>query len=155
MNESYDLYKELAAVLRTLSEHEIEYALCGGLAVAVHGYARFTEDIDLIILDSDLQRTKEAVKLLGFTIDAGRIPFPKQNLEFYRVTKIAGDQPLAIDFLPVKRDDELWSKRQRFEWEIGSLSVLSVRGIIEMKQKSERERDKNDIAELKQIHGIG
>ena len=45
-----DLIAELSAVIHKLHEKQIPYALCGGLAVALHGYVRTTQDIDLLIL---------------------------------------------------------------------------------------------------------
>lgn len=38
---------ELLKITHCFETNSIDYALCGGLAVAVHGYPRFTRDIDL------------------------------------------------------------------------------------------------------------
>ena len=70
-----DLYDELMGLIDVLAKHKIEYALCGGLAVVVHGHPRMTKDIDLLIRDEDLARVSEAIKEKGFTIPSGRIPF--------------------------------------------------------------------------------
>ena len=43
-----DLLDELRALLATLDEQGLEYALVGALALAVHGAPRATTDIDLI-----------------------------------------------------------------------------------------------------------
>ena len=42
-----DLLEELKNVLARLEQDGVPYALCGGLAMAVHGYPRATVDIDL------------------------------------------------------------------------------------------------------------
>jgi hypothetical protein len=34
------------AILRTLLEHHVDFVVIGGLAVAAHGYARATKDVD-------------------------------------------------------------------------------------------------------------
>ena len=44
-----DLRKELNQLVETLHQEEIPYALCGGMALAVHGHPRFTQDLDLLI----------------------------------------------------------------------------------------------------------
>ncbi len=44
-----DLFEEFSSLVVTLNQAEIRYALCGGMAMAVHGVPRATEDIDLLI----------------------------------------------------------------------------------------------------------
>ena len=70
-----DLTEELQAITRTLAERGIEYALCGGLAMAVHGLARATVDIDLLVREEDQQRALEAAADLGFVLPAGDMTF--------------------------------------------------------------------------------
>jgi hypothetical protein len=36
------------AILRTLIEHEVEFVVIGGLAVALHGFPRGTKDVDIV-----------------------------------------------------------------------------------------------------------
>jgi hypothetical protein len=38
---------ELLSILEALDAADTSYALCGGLALAVHGHPRFTKDIEL------------------------------------------------------------------------------------------------------------
>lgn len=47
-----DLVAELKAVAGALEAADVTWALCGGLAVAVHGAPRATADIDLLV-DAD------------------------------------------------------------------------------------------------------
>ena len=46
--------------LRLLNEHRVEYLLIGGYAVAVHGYPRATEDLDVWV-DLDAQNAQGLV----------------------------------------------------------------------------------------------
>ena len=46
----FDLYEEFKSIISALEQRGIDYAVCGGLAMAVHGLARATVDIDLLIL---------------------------------------------------------------------------------------------------------
>ena len=41
-----DLYDELMALVDTFAEEELDYAICGSLAVGFHSYRRFTQDIN-------------------------------------------------------------------------------------------------------------
>ena len=58
MNIQHELY----LVIDTLQRAGIDYALCGGLAVIVHGYPRLTRDIDLLIREEDLVRARSSLK---------------------------------------------------------------------------------------------
>ncbi|HJW94891.1 MAG TPA: hypothetical protein VJ901_14845 [Thermoanaerobaculia bacterium] len=64
-----NLERELDAVRNVLNERGIEYALCGGLAVGVHGFPRATVDIDLLIRPESEHSVYEAVGLLVSKID--------------------------------------------------------------------------------------
>jgi hypothetical protein len=56
------LYDELKALVAALNEEGVPYALCGGLAMAVHGFVRATEDIDLLVRPSDVERIVSRMK---------------------------------------------------------------------------------------------
>lgn len=51
-----DLQQELFTVLDALAATGIDHAVCGGFAVAIHGYPRLTRDIDVLIQEADLRR---------------------------------------------------------------------------------------------------
>jgi hypothetical protein len=48
-----DLIEELAAITRALDDAGIPYALCGGLAMAVHAHPRATIAIDILAKGED------------------------------------------------------------------------------------------------------
>jgi hypothetical protein len=151
MKSYINLLEELPAIFRALEKRQAQYALCGGLAVAIHGHSRATEDIDIIILKQKLDPVKDALRECGFIIDNGWIPLPSQGVEFYRMTKIIDTDWLVVDLLPVAEDSDLWKQRERFESEQGLVWVLSKEGLIEMKSKSQREKDKGDVNALRQL----
>jgi putative nucleotidyltransferase-like protein len=62
-----DLYEEFKSIVSALEEQGIDYAVCGGLAMAVHGLPRATVDIDLLILAEHLEKAKTVVRKLGYT----------------------------------------------------------------------------------------
>jgi hypothetical protein len=67
-----DVITTLGVVIDGLSTAGGAYALCGGLAVNLHGPVRATKDIDVLIPREELDRVRTAVQPLGFNIDAGR-----------------------------------------------------------------------------------
>ena len=53
------LKDELLKIIDCLDQAGVDYGLCGGLAVVVHGYPRLTKDIDLLIRSESLEIAKE------------------------------------------------------------------------------------------------
>ncbi len=62
------LLEELDALISALNENEIEYAVCGGLALAIHGFARATLDIDILIQPESLEKAYKIGAGKGFDI---------------------------------------------------------------------------------------
>lgn len=148
-----DIYEELLAVLDLLETHEVDYALCGGLAVALHGYPRFTKDIDLLVLPDEAERAADALEESGFLFRAGRVPFgvggPDER-EIFRISKIdeSGDV-LTLDFLIVNdRLREVWETRELFEWQGREIRVVSAKGLATMKRMAGRAQDLLDLKKL-------
>ena len=60
--------QSVESIVTALNAAKVRYRIVGGLAVAAHGYLRFTADVDLV-LDSDpgaLKRAIEALAALGY-----------------------------------------------------------------------------------------
>ena len=51
------LLDEFRSITEALNDAGIDYAICRGWAMAIHGLPRATIDIDLLILGEDLERT--------------------------------------------------------------------------------------------------
>src|ERR1700730_15321099 len=71
----FDLYEEFKSIVSALDEKGIDYAVCGGLAMAVHGLPRATVDIDLLILAESLEEVRGLAQTLGFNIEAFPMTF--------------------------------------------------------------------------------
>ena len=80
------LESELRELVQRFNEAKIEYALCGGMAVALHGYPRFTKDIDFLIPPESLDRAGEVAAATGILDESGQIPFPDSDV--YRILKL-------------------------------------------------------------------
>lgn len=57
-----------AEVIRALNKNKVKYAIAGGVAVVVHGFNRFTADLDLIVelSVSNLEKFFDTVHSLGY-----------------------------------------------------------------------------------------
>lgn len=149
-----DLFDELKRLNVRLDEEKIEYALCGGLAMAVYALARATLDIDLLIEASSLGKTRLAVQELGFTLSAMPMEFHGGKIHIHRVSKIESGtgETLVLDLLIVTPDiEQAWESRTRVEWEGGTLSVVSPEGLILLKSFRRSGQDQDDIAYLRSI----
>jgi hypothetical protein len=60
------LHGTLHRLTQRLNEEGIPYALLGGLALAEHGYPRLTEDIDLLLSPSGLERFRQRLVGRGY-----------------------------------------------------------------------------------------
>ena len=72
-----DIYSEFERLISALTERRNEYAVCGGLAMAIHGVPRTTIDIDVLINAESLEAVKEAAAELGYIIQASPMTFQK------------------------------------------------------------------------------
>lgn len=146
-----DIYDELRKLISLLDEHEIDYALCGGLAMAIHARPRSTIDIDMLILSKSLERVLPIALELGYNIRGKDLSFANGVIEIRRVSKIdpeSGD-PLSLDLLLVTPEIfPIWESRTTANWEGGKLSVVSRNGLISLKELRGSGQDQDDIKAL-------
>ena len=143
-------------LLRTvdaLNAAGIPYAICGGLAVVIHGYVRLTDDIDLLILPADVAKAKISLASVGFGF-ANPEPMVLRHGQaspqiIHRMLRIEGEDHLVLDL--VEADSSLqavWNGRREYDWEGRSIFVVSRQGLIHMKQMAGRPQDIADIHNL-------
>ncbi len=148
-----DLYEELKAVIAKLNEAQIDYALCGGMALAIHGIPRATVDIDILIQKESLEKVQIITRGLGYIIKAEPKTFAQGAIEVHRVSKVdpEGEDLLSMDFLFVTPEiEQIWENRQKVEWEEGKLWVVSREGLIRLKSLRGSGQDLDDIQKLKE-----
>lgn len=148
----FDLYEEFKSIVSALEEQGIDYAVCGGLAMAVHGLPRATVDIDLLILAESLEEAKAVVGSLGYTIEAQPMTFHKGAIEIRRLSKIdpSDGDLLMVDFLLVTPAVETaWNNRIKVASPKGSVFAVSREGLILLKSFRRSGQDLDDIDRLK------
>ncbi len=147
-----DLLNEFKKLLLKLKEEKIEFALCGGLAMAVYAFPRATMDIDIMIAPESLGKVKEIAGGLGFSFDTGLLKFKGEKIKIYRLCKIeaeSGDE-LLLDLLLVTPEiTDVWESRKDVLWEDGNISVVSPEGLIRLKSLRSSGQDEDDIKHLR------
>lgn len=146
------LIDELELLIDAFDQHHVPYALCGGLALAVHGHARATEDIDVLLPEESLPDAIRAAAGVGFSIETGWIRFNAESAKeqkLYRLLKPLCDHHLILDlFVVTSVMESVWEGRLDVSRAGRRLSVVSSDGLIHMKRQSGRQRDLSDIERL-------
>ena len=62
-----------------LSQAGIPYAVCGGVAVCLHGYQRNTVDLDLIVRNDDANRVRQLLGVAGLVWHAAAKEFRTES----------------------------------------------------------------------------
>jgi hypothetical protein len=144
-----DLYEELIAVTRALDASAVNYALCGGIAVGIHGAPRFTKDIDLLVPQEDVERAKGVAKACGFRAESLPMRFAATDTTMHRVIKLSGADLLMLDLLLVTEATRLaFDSRERLSFGSASAWVLGRQALIAMKIGAGRPQDLLDVARL-------
>jgi hypothetical protein len=155
-------------VFRALEEHRVRYLLVGGLAMNLHGVPRMTMDIDLVIaLDTDnLKGFIAAVSNLGLQpvlplalsdlLDpAQRDQWTKnRNMVAFALRPPEPEGP-TLDILLDPPIDMQKALSRAIYRDLGSTqaALASIEDMIQMKEKSGRLQDLDDIEHLRRLQG--
>jgi hypothetical protein len=156
-------------IFGALNDAQVQYVIVGGVAMNLLGYPRFTGDIDILLaLDpGNLKRMGALMATLGYE---RRVPvrveelgdeqnvlrlMKEKNLIAY--TFANPDAPLfSIDVI-VGESLHFATFQQRASvlkvWDI-LLPVVSVDDLIEMKRKTTRKKDADDVQNLLELKGL-
>jgi hypothetical protein len=130
---------------------KIDYALCGGIAMAVYDRPRATVDIDLLILGESLEALMAIATALDYKIRGLEMTFSNGAIERRRVSKIHSEtgNVLSLDLLLVTPEIRgVWDSRVHADWEGGTLLVVSREGLIALKNMRGSAQDHADISAL-------
>jgi hypothetical protein len=145
------LFDEFQAVLAALDGAAVDYALIGGLAVAVWGAPRATKDMDFLVRAEDREKAMAALHPCGFTLAA--LPFEfKDGTTLQRVSKVdATGDLMTVDLMLVdQRLEPAWNSRQRLSFGEREVSVVSRAALIDLKARAGRPQDLMDIQNLQE-----
>jgi hypothetical protein len=157
---------DLEQVLTALASSGSRYLVVGGVAVVLHGYPRFTADLDLIVslepanvlsalgaLESLGFRPRAPVHLMDFAEPSlrrewietkGLTVFSLWSSQFPMTeVDIFVEEPFAFE--------EAFQRRFEADLGFGTVSVVSISDLIAMKRRAGRPKDLLDIVELERI----
>ena len=144
------IHTELRALTARLQAEEIPYALCGALAVAVHGYPRATLDIDLLALNGSEERILQCGRALGFTLEAAPTQFVKGTVRIKRLSNaVAGEEDvLMLDVLSVSLEIEKAIATETLDWEGVAWRTVTRESLIRLKRLRGSAQDLADMEKL-------
>lgn len=149
-----NLLDEFVNFTETLNQSKIDYAICGGWAMAIHGLPRATIDIDLLVLSKNLSDVWQIAENFGYDVEGLPLHFHNGAIEIRRISKIDKESKrlFTIDFLLVTDAlEKVWEGRELIEWEDGKTWTVSREGLILLKEISGREQDLLDIKKLREV----
>lgn len=149
-----DVYAELKRIINALNENNVEYAVCGGWAMAIHGVPRATIDIDLLIAEDSLDKVFDIARKNDYWLEGLPMSFHNGQIEIRRISKIDEETGfvLMLDLLLVTPEIvDVWQTKSAETLEDGSVFVVSRDGLIKLKTLSGRTQDKADIEKLMEI----
>ena len=143
------LNKDFREFIELLNAHNIKYLVVGGYAVTVHGYPRYTNDIDiwLWINKSNAENLIEVLKDFGF----GSLDIKVEN--FLNPNKVIqlGYPPNRIDLLTsisgVEFED-CYPKRVSIDVAGIKIDFIDIESLKKNKKASGRHKDLNDLENL-------
>jgi hypothetical protein len=147
-------------VIDILDSNNIEYAIAGGYAVALHGAVRGTVDIDLVLkLDRDtFLKIENAFEEIGLH---SRLPLKGEEVFDFREEYIKNRNLIAWNFININNPAESidilltedLNKIRTKKIKSGNkvLKVVSITDLIKMKNKSGRPQDLEDIKSLRSL----
>ena len=148
------------ALLRLLSENEVEFIIVGGAAATAHGSARLTLDLDVVYQRSteNITRMVDALKPIkpylrgappGLPFDWG-VPTIKRGLNFTLVTTM-GALDLLGEIVGGGGYEQLRQETITVEIARFSCLCLNLERLIAVKRAAGRPKDLEVVAELQQI----
>ena len=149
-----DIFDEFQNLIFKFNQANLDYAVCGGWAMAIHGSPRATVDIDFLVLSENLSEMWKIAEDLGYWVEGLPLSFDKGLIEIRRISKIDKESKVlfTIDFLLVTDGlKKVWATRENIDWEDDKVWTVSREGLIFMKTISGRHKDLGDIEALKEL----
>jgi predicted nucleotidyltransferase len=137
-----------------LERNRVRYLIVGGYAVGLHGFPRYTGDIDFLIAISE-KNAKQILKTLkdfGF----GDLGLNEKDFLEEEIIVEIGREPLKIQILTGIDGvtfEECWDDRREVQLIGMAIPFIGIESLLKNKAASPRAKDKIDFEELKRIQG--
>ncbi|MFN7974150.1 MAG: DUF6036 family nucleotidyltransferase [Acidobacteriota bacterium] len=153
-------------ILAALDRGDVRYILVGGVAVVLHGHARLTADVDMVI-DLDPAEARKAIAALvdlgmraRAPVDPFRFADPAERARWIteKGMKVFSfwDPARPITEVDIFAEspipfDELWARSIRLPVGPLTVRVAAIEDLLTMKRQAGRPKDQSDVAALEAI----
>jgi len=150
-----ELPQDFKELLKLLNSNNVNYLLIGGYAVIIHGYPRFTADLDVVI-GGDTENVSRCVAALhDFGFGETGIG-PEMFSEPDSLVRM-GVEPVRIEILNYLKGldfNRAYERRLMSKVEDIEIAVISLQDLITNKTAVDRLKDRLDVEELKERNNL-
>lgn len=141
---------DFADLVSALNRKKVEFVIVGAHAVAFHGYARGTKDLDILIRSTseNLPRVLVALKEFGF----GSLGLKEADF--------AGDNVIQLGYPPNRVDlltgisgvdtEKVWETRVKGTYQGHAAFFISRECLLQNKRAADRGQDRLDVQKLEE-----
>jgi predicted nucleotidyltransferase len=139
-------------LLAKLAGAEVKFIIVGGVAVALNGFVRTTEDVDILIESSAENITRLLNELKNFGEGHARKLSPADFSESEGAVRIIEDFPLDVfTIMRGKRYPDLVGSTKPTRIDDVDVRYLDAEALIALKKDSQREQDRIDVSALRSL----
>jgi len=143
------LSKDLREFVESLNSNKVEYVVVGAFAVAHHGFARYTADLDILVRASEenVRKVLAALGQFGF----GSLGIKAEDLLTPGIVIQLGVKPNRIDILTSISGvafETAWESRTQGALDGVTAQFIGRDALIQNKKSSERAKDLGAAEEL-------
>lgn len=147
---------QLIPLLRRLAEEGIDFVVIGGVAVEIHGYARFTKDLDIVYATNaaNLERLGKVLVELGARLRGFEdLPFVPDVHTLRRTQMLTlvtplGSLDLLVDPEGSARYEEMRERALTVDLDGIEVRVVALEDLLSMKRAARRPQDVADVDAL-------
>ncbi len=137
-------------LLESLARAEVQFIVVGGIAVALNGFVRTTEDVDILIENSPENIGRLLETLSGFGRGEARELQVTDFDDTEGAVRIIEDFPLDVfTIMNGKRFSDLIGSTKQTEVNDSHVRYLNAAALISLKEHSKREKDQIDVSALR------
>lgn len=131
----------------------VKYAVVGGIALSFYTEPRYTKDIDILTIPSQIDKIKQILFDLDFKEASLSWIYQKTQIELFRFVKIEDEDYLPIDILVGREDwhSEVVLNAKKVKSINGHVKVITKENLIRMKAIRNSDQDRIDIKNLKKL----
>lgn len=145
-----DLNRDFQDLINCLTSQSVEFMVVGAHALAFHGIARFTNDLDIWI-----RRTEENTERLRIALNEFGVPISRQEAQQLlgeRKFLKLGNEPRRVDilnFLDGVEFDSAYARSSREVLDEAHVAIIGLDDYVATKRASGRAKDFSDLALLR------